>query len=136
MKLLQLLIVSVCLGVSLSLTHEYEESIDDLLVQCNAYQSQLESKNRTNHACEKKDPDREFSYHIMSMKAEFTKRDYLCALFFKTDYISLDFEFLFSHAQFNIDAVRKNFKRDVMQMMKQILFVVWNKVQQTTRKFV
>lgn len=122
MKVLLLLVFQI----SLSVADVYEEPISDLLIECNAYQSQLSFKNRTIHACEKKDPDEDFSYHITPMKAQYSQRDFLCVLFFKNDYTNLDLKLLFSHAQFNIDAVRKNSKRDVMQLITRVLFIVWH----------
>lgn len=85
----------------------YEESINDLLVECNAYQSKVHFNNRTAHPCEKEDPDGDFRYFIQPMKTRYSKRDYLCVLFFKNEFSSLDFNLLFSHAQFAVDAVRK-----------------------------
>lgn len=117
MNFLKFLIVVASSQVSLSLDHVYEESISDLLVDCNAYQSQLKFNNRTVHSCEKKDPEGDFSYHITPLTAKYSERIFLCVLFFKNDYTNLDFKLLFSHAQFNIDAVRKHFIRDVMQVI-------------------
>lgn len=89
---------------SISLNYPFEESISDLLVKCNAYQFHVYLINRTVHPCEKKDPD-DFRYFITPMTTQYTKRSFLCVLFFKTDYTQLDFKFLFSHSQFEIIAV-------------------------------
>lgn len=85
----------------------YEESISDLLVQCNSYQKQINFKNRTAHSCEKEDPDGDFRYFITPMKTDYSKRDFLCVLFFKNSYSKLNFKFLFTHPNFTVDAVRK-----------------------------
>jgi hypothetical protein len=83
----------------------YEESISEMLVQCNSYQDQALLKNRTVHDCEKEDPDGDFSYYITPMVTRYSKRQFLCVLFFKDEYSKLDFKLLFSHGQFQIDAV-------------------------------
>lgn len=86
----------------------YEESISDLLVQCNSYQKQTSFKNRTAHSCEKEDPDGDFSYFITPMKTDYSKRDFLCVLFFKNSYSRLNFRLLFTHSNFTVDAVRNS----------------------------
>lgn len=96
--------------VTLSTAQTYEESISDLLVKCNAFKRQIQFKNRTAHACEKKDPDGDFEYFIQPMKATYSKRDFLCVLFFKNKFTKLNFKLLFSHSQFKIDSVGDKLK--------------------------
>lgn len=88
----------------------YEEILSEMLIQCNAYQTVLKNqaniKNRTAHDCEKEDPDGDFSYVIETMQTRYSKRKFLCAIFFKDDHTKLNLRLLFSHSQFQIDAVR------------------------------
>lgn len=105
MNLLGLIITFVYAQKYFSFAKVYEESIIQLLVECNAYQDQVHFKNRTVHACEKEDPDEDYSYYITPMITQYTKREFLCILFFKNDDVQLDFKLLFSHAKFDIDAV-------------------------------
>lgn len=90
-----------------SSAYVYEESISEMLIQCNGYQRQATLKNRTIHACEKEDPDGDFSYFITPMKTHYSQREFLCVLFFKDEHSKLDFELLFSHAKYQIDAVSR-----------------------------
>lgn len=83
----------------------YEEPISDMLIQCNSYQKQALLKNRTVHDCEKEDPDGDFSYYITPMVTPYSKRQFLCVLFYKDEHSKLDFKFLFSHGHYKIDAV-------------------------------
>lgn len=109
----------------------YEESISDLLVQCNSYQRQTSFKNRTAHSCEKEDPDGDFRYFITPMKADYSKRDFLCVLFFKNGYSRLNFRLLFTHQNFTVDAVR--ILRHRVRIDFEVFFAVRNKIQQPTR---
>lgn len=104
---LPVLIALIYAQTSHSLTHVYEEPISDLLVACNACQYQEQFKNRSIHACEKKDPDEDFSYYITPMTTKYSKREFLCVLFLKIADSAVNFKLLFSHAQFEIDAVGK-----------------------------
>lgn len=83
----------------------YEESISEILVQCNKYQHTLHFKNRTVHDCEKEDPDDDYSYFITPMETRYSKQQFLCVLFFKDEFTTLDFKLLFSHKNYKIDAV-------------------------------
>lgn len=103
--LLRLLVIVSFILIAKS---QYEESIGDLLIECNAYQSKVHFKNRTTHPCEKEDPDGDFRYFIEPMKTRYSNRDFLCVLFFKNEFSQLKFKLLFSHAQFAIDAVSKS----------------------------
>lgn len=91
--------------VSQSFAHVYEESISEMLIQCNSYQEQAMLKNRTVHDCEKIDPDGDFSYYITPMLTRYSERKFLCVLFFKDEYTRLDFKFLFTHGKYKVDAV-------------------------------
>lgn len=107
MKYFLLLVVFICLtAITQTSAYEYEESISDMLIQCNSYQNEVLFKNRTAHVCEKEDPDGDFSYYITPMKNRYSKREFLCVLFFKDEFSKLDFNLLFSHSQYKIDAVR------------------------------
>lgn len=106
--ILPVLIITILhVQVLLLSAHVYKEPISDLLIKCNAYQYQVHFKNRTVHVCEKKDPDEDFSFFITPMTTQYTKREFLCVLFFKADNTKLDFKLLFSHAQFEIDGVNR-----------------------------
>lgn len=102
---LRILLIFLALGGASALL--YEESISDLLVQCNSYQKQTVLKNRTAHSCEKEDPDGDFRYFITPMKADYSKREFLCVPFYKNSYSRLIFKLLFTHPNFTVDAVRK-----------------------------
>lgn len=96
------LLFFMTLQVSLSLEVVYEESMNELMTMCNDYQSQVNFINRSAHACEKIDPDGDFSYYITSMTTQYSEREFL---FFKNDYTNVNFRLLFSPAQFEIVAV-------------------------------
>lgn len=108
-----LICVIIFVTSQVSCASVYEESISDMLVTCNAYQKHVYDRNRTGHTCEREDPDGDFSYFITPMKARYSKRDFLCVLFFKTEYSFLDFKLLFTHGQFKIDAVKKRHAREI-----------------------
>lgn len=91
--------------LSQSSAHEYEESISEMLIQCNSFQDQTMLKNRTVHHCEKQDPDGDFSYYITPMLTRYSEREFLCVLFFKDEFARLDFKILFTHGKYKIDAV-------------------------------
>lgn len=90
---------------SQSFASVYEETISEMLIQCNSYQNQVMYKNRTVHDCEREDPDGDYSYYITPMTTRYSKRKFLCVLFFKDEYSKIDFKLLFSHGQYKVDAV-------------------------------
>ena len=102
MKAFLMLIVVFCTNTFASV---YEESISEMLVQCNGYQEQAVLKNRTVHDCEKEDPDGDFSYFITPMVTRYSEHQFLCVLFFKDEQSKLDFKLLFSHGNYKVDAV-------------------------------
>lgn len=105
MKAFQILIAILAISLHKSCLLAYEESISDMLIQCNSYQKQVMFKNRTAHSCEKPDPDGDYSYYITPMETHYSKRQFLCVLFFKDELSKLDFKLLFSHGQYTIDGV-------------------------------
>lgn len=86
----------------------YEESIGEMLSQCNLYQREVFQANRTKHLCEKSDADDDFSYYITEIKTRYSQAKFLCLLFFKDEHFKLKFKFWFSHANFSVNAVSEN----------------------------
>jgi hypothetical protein len=77
------------------------------LIQCNSYQHAtvlFTSKNRT-HECEKLDPDGEYKYFIVTMKTRYSKRDFLCGFFLKSEDASVELSVMLSHANFIVTSV-------------------------------
>lgn len=97
-------IVSICL-VDESLEIPYVEPLDELLIQCNTFQYSVSLKNRTVHECEKVDLDGDYKYFIVPMKSRYSKRDFICGFFLKSDDAFVDVHVMFSHADFNVAAV-------------------------------
>lgn len=105
-KLLVILVLfSLIFDESLSIS--YQESIGEMLIQCNSYQSQIFDDNRTSHQCEKENFSEDFSYVIETMETRYSKQKFLCFLFLKDDYFKLKFKLWFSHENFAVDAVSK-----------------------------
>lgn len=88
-----------------SLAAAYEESIGDMLSQCNLHQSDFFQANHTKHLCEKPDADDDFSYYITEMKTRYSQVKFMCLLFFKDEHFKLRFKFWFSHANYSVNAV-------------------------------
>lgn len=88
-----------------SIASVYEESSDDMLLQCNQHQHRVLEKNRTRHLCEKPDVDDDFSYYITSLKTRFSGKKFWCFLFFKDENYKLKFKFWFSHSNYSVNAV-------------------------------
>lgn len=86
----------------------YEESIGDMLSQCNLHQNDVFEANRTKNLCEKPDADDDFSYYITEMKTRYSQVKFLCFLFFKDENFKLKFKFWFSHANYFVNAVSAN----------------------------
>lgn len=99
------LFLTICSQPWLSLA--YEESISDMLIQCNAYQSEVFSNDRIAHQCESDNFSEDYSYVIKTMEAHYSKQKFLCFVFLKDDYFKLKFKLWFSHKNFVVDAVRK-----------------------------
>lgn len=99
------ILLLVLVYTTLSASQAYEESNSDLLIKCNAFKRQIQFKNRTGHVCEKKDPDGDFEYFIQPMTSRYSKRDFLCVLFFKNSFTKLSFKLLFSHSQYTVESV-------------------------------
>lgn len=97
------LLISLLTPTALSLG--YEESISDMLIQCNGYQSQVFDDNRTAHQCEKDNFSEDFSYVITTMETHYSKQKFLCFVFLKDDRFKLKFKLWFSHKNFVVDAV-------------------------------
>jgi hypothetical protein len=105
------LFLAFCLlsNIPISLTFVYEESFDDMLIQCNNYQQELyENSPRVAHECEKEDPDEDFSYYITAMITKYGKLNFLCVLLFKAEDFKLDLKLLFSHENYTINSVREH----------------------------
>lgn len=83
----------------------YDETIGDMLSQCNLYQHDVVIVNRTRHLCEKPDVDDDFSYFITPMETRYAKRKFWCFSFFKDEYFKLKFMMWFSHANYTVNAV-------------------------------
>lgn len=101
MKILGLLLAALSMVHSL----DYDESIGEMLSQCNLYQHEVSKVSRVKHLCEKPDFDDDFSYFIEPMECEFSKRKFLCFLFFKDEYFKLRFKLWFSHSNYSVNAV-------------------------------
>lgn len=93
---------------ALSFASFYEESIDDMLAQCNQQQHQVLEKNRTRHLCEKPNIDDDFSYYITNLQARFSGKKFWCFLFFKDENYKLKFKFWFSHSDYRVNAVSED----------------------------
>lgn len=85
--------------------HNYEEPISDMLIQCNSYQSQIFSENRTVHQCERDNFSEDYSYVIEPMQTRYSKQKFLCFLFLKNEFSKLKFKLWLSHKNFDVDAV-------------------------------
>lgn len=101
-------ILFLLLFVSPALMLAYEESISDMLMKCNEYQSEVFSDNRTAHQCEKDNFSEQFSYVIQEMETHYSKKKFLCFVFFKENLFKLKFKIWFSHKNFAVDAVSRN----------------------------
>lgn len=83
----------------------YQETTNEMLIECNAYQSQIFADNRTKHQCEKDNFSEDFSYVIEPMETRYSKQKFLCFLFLKNEFYKLKFKLWFSHKNFVVDAV-------------------------------
>lgn len=95
------------IGFSSSFALVYEETMSDMLIQCNAYQSEI-FENRTAHQCEKDNFNEDYSYVITPMETRYSKQKFLCFLFLKDDFFKLKFKFWFSHRNYAVEAVSDN----------------------------
>ena len=50
----------------------YEESIREMMFQCNIYQHEVSKENRPKHLCKKEDDDDDFSYYITTLESKFS----------------------------------------------------------------
>lgn len=89
----------------LTSSQTFEESISDMLVQCNQYQSEIFSKNRTKHQCERENFSEKLSYVITELETEYSKQAFWCFLFLKNDPEKIKFKLWFSHKNYLVDAV-------------------------------
>lgn len=105
----------------------YEESIGEMLSQCTLHQHNVQQANRTKHLCEKPDFDDDFSYFITPMETKYSRRKFLCFLFFKDEYFKLKFKLWFSHANYSVNAVSNKFYM-ISPSSFQLFFLVWCKV--------
>ena len=85
--------------------HSYEESISEMLIQCNSYQYEIFSENRTVHQCERDNFSEDYSYVIEPMQTRYSKQKFLCFLFLKNDFSKIKFKLWFSHKNYDVDAV-------------------------------
>lgn len=99
------LAVVCCLLSLLLLSSCYDESISEMLIQCNRHQMQMFDDNRTAHECEKENFSEDFSYVISQMETSYTKKKFWCFLFLKDDFFKLKFKLVLSHKNFYVDAV-------------------------------
>lgn len=89
----------------LTSSEAYEEFISDMLVQCNQYQSEMFSKNRTGNQCERENFSEKLSYTITELETEYSKQTFWCFLFLKNDPEKIKFKLWFSHKNYLVDAV-------------------------------
>lgn len=82
----------------------YEDSISEMLSQCNIYQHEVNGANRTKHLCEKSVDD-DYSYFITPLESRHDGRKFWCFLFFKDEFFKLKFKFWFSHSNYSVNAV-------------------------------
>lgn len=83
----------------------YEETLNEMLLQCNIHQNEVRQEDRVRHICEKPDFDDDFSYFISPLETQFSKRKFLCLSFFKDDQLKLKFKLWFSHSNYTVNAV-------------------------------
>lgn len=100
--------IFLLIGSPSSFALAYEETMSDMLIQCNAYQSEIFADNRTVHQCEKDNYNEDYSYVITPMETRYSKQKFLCFLFLKDDFFKLKFKFWFSHRNYAVDAVSDN----------------------------
>lgn len=101
---LLILFATVFVG-HLTSSQVFEESISDMLVTCNQYQSEVFSKNRTGNQCEKENFSEKLSYVITELETEYSKQAFWCFLFLKNDPEKTKFKLWFSHKNYRVDAV-------------------------------
>lgn len=118
MKFLSLLSVLFIGLLCKSKAAVYEESIGEMLSQCNLYQHHVLDSNRTKHLCEKPDADDDFSYYVTEMETRYAKSKFLCILFFKGEGFKLKFKLWFSHANYTVNAVSLNIEIDFFRVLK------------------
>lgn len=106
-QMLCLVVLSVFLIESIALN--YQESMSEMLIQCNSYQSEIFSENRTTHQCERENFNEQFSYVIQPMQTRYSRQKFLCFLFLKDESYKLKFRLWLSHKNYDVDAVRKFF---------------------------
>lgn len=101
-------------GVSQALGLSYEETMEEMLIQCASFQQQQQqvpasplaaSKTRSAHECEKNDPDGEYRNAIATLKTRYSKREFLCTFFSKAHDVDVELSAVFSHANFTIHSV-------------------------------
>lgn len=100
----------------------YEESISEMLIQCNSYQSEIFAENRTVHQCEKDNFNEIFSYVIEPMQTRYSKQRFLCFIFLKDESHKVKFRLWLSHKNFDVDAVSNIL--DCRWWLQMILFSV------------
>lgn len=131
-KLLAIFIL-FCLAFDESLSIDYQESTDDMLIQCNSYLSQIFDDNRTSHQCEKDNFSEDFSYVIETLETHYSKQRFLCFLFLKDDYFKLKFKLWFSHENFAVDAVSK-MRSSARNLLSNPSLIARREVQQAHRR--
>lgn len=104
-------------GVSQALGLSYEETMEEMLIQCSSSQQQQQQQKLSSsplaaskarsaaHECEKSDPYGEYKNSIATLKTRYSKREFLCAFFSKAVDVDVELTAVFSHANFTIHSV-------------------------------
>jgi hypothetical protein len=113
-------VVLVCCFLSLLVfsSGAFEETMSDMLIQCNKHQSQMFDNNRTFHECENDNFSEDFSYVIEPMLTRYAKKRFWCFLFLKDDFFKLKFKLWFSHKNYHIDAVSETCENEEEEFLK------------------
>lgn len=124
-----LFIFVACFRLTCASSFVYEESISDMLVQCNSYQSQMFDDDRTTHHCEKENFGANFSYVITEMETRYSKKSFWCFLFLKDDFYKLKFKLWLSHRDYFVDAVSWSIQICVRLQVRYL--IVWSEISAT-----
>lgn len=105
MKIIIGFLTLIVFGVSSAVEKGFEESQDDMLIQCNMHQTEIFAANRTVHECENNNYNEHYSFIITDMVTHYSKQKFLCFLFIKSETFKLKFKFWFSHKNYKVNAV-------------------------------
>lgn len=102
-------IVVLANGVIQTMGLSYEETMEEMLIQCSSTQQSSTTpsapKTRIVHECEKNDPDGDYKYSIATLKTRYSKREFLCTFFSKAEDVDVELAVVFSHANFTMHSV-------------------------------